>query len=325
MARRDPTEEQLSRLVALREDDDHERVRQELERALTQKKSALVVARAAELVVELGAEGLESTLEDAFHRLLVDPFKRDKGCRGKTAVVKALVELERPASGVYRAGIGYRQPEPVWGGSEDVAAQVRGWCAHGLVRMRHADSMLEVVPLLVDPERPARLAAVDALGDSGQVAAQAVLRLKVLNGDEEPEVIGECFNSLLRLDAERSLEFVAGFLPSEDSALAELAALALGESRLEEAIEPLRRQLEVAVDSELRRSLYLGLSLTRRERAIEILVDEVEEEAIGRARQALRALALHRFDDALRERLEPLVMARSDRELEEIWRQDLAI
>ncbi len=325
MARRDPTEEQLSRLVALREEDDRERLREELDRALQQKKSALVVARAAELVVELGVDGLEASLEAAFRRMLVDPFQRDKGCRGKTAVVKALVELEQPASEIFRTGITFRQMEPVWGGSEDVAAQVRGWCAHGLVRMRHADAILEITPLLVDSERPARLAAVDALGDSGLVAAQAVLRLKILSGDEEPEVLGECFNSLLRLDAERSLGFVARFLESEDVALAEAAALALGESRQEEAIDRLRRQLEATVDPELRRSLYLGLSLTRRERAIELLVQEVEEEAIGRARQALHALALHRFDDALRERLEPLVRDRGDRELEEIWDRELAV
>ena len=276
MARRDPTEEQLSRLVALREENDRQRVREELDRALQQKKSAVVVARAAELVAELGVDGLAPSLEAAFRRLLVDPFKRDKGCRGKTAVAKALVELEQPASEIFLTGITYRQMEPVWGGSEDVASQVRGWCAHGLVRMRHADAILAVTPLLVDSERPARLAAVDALGDSGQVAAQAVLRLKVLSGDEEPEVLGECFNSLLRLDAERSLDFVAGFLESDEPAWAESAALALGESRLEEAIDPLRRQLEVTVDSELRRSLYLGLSLTRRERALEILVDRLQ-------------------------------------------------
>lgn len=323
MARRDPIEERLAHLAALRQEDDGDKVRSELEAALVQKRSGLLVAKAAELVAELGVDGLAEQMEGAFPRLLVDPLKRDKGCLAKTALAKALVELERPASEIFLAGVHYVQLEPVWGGSTDAASALRGWCAHGLVRMRHGEAMLEIAPLLVDPERPARIAAAEALGDSGQLAAEALLRLKIHSGDEEPEVVGECFTSLLRLEPERSLPFVGRFLADGDPAVAEGAALALGESRREEAIDLLQDRLEVTVDADVRRALYLALALTRRERAIDLLVKEVESGPSGRAAQALRALALHRFDDGLRERLRELVVARRDRVLEKVWEEEL--
>lgn len=322
MAKQMDIEDHLSLLAGLREEQDSSRIQQELETALKQKRSGLLVAKAAELIAELGVVGLESLMEQAFDRLMVQPLKRDKGCLGKTALAKALVEVEHSAARVFKAGLPYTQLEPAWGGPVDTAAQLRGWCAHGLVRSRYPNAVLEITPRLVDPERPARLAAVDALGDSGQTAAEAVLRLKILCGDEEPEVLSECFNSLFRIEPHRSLEFVAGFLDDQDANLAEAAALGLGESRLEEAVDLLHQQADRTVDEERRRSLYLGLSLTRRQRALDLLVDEVDQGPIGRARDALKALAVHSHDTGLRERLEEMVDPRRDRDLDRIWRED---
>lgn len=328
MARRDPIEERLDRLADLRHEEDGQVIAKELTAALSQKRSGLLVARAAKAVVELAdrlqLDGLISTLEGAFRRLLIDPVKRDKGCLGKIEIAKALVELEQPSTEVFLAGLRYVQMEPVWGGSVDVAAALRGWCAHGLVRSRLGEAVLRVAPLLADGERPTRVAAAEALGDSGQMAAEAVLRLKAVAGDEEPEVVGECFQSLLRLDAQRSWPFVLEFLDVDEPAVVESAALALGESRLEEVIEPLRRAVEGTVDGELQRSLYLALSLTRRQRALDFLEQEVEEGSTGRARRALKALALHRHEDTLRRRLGDFVEERRDRELQRIWQEDFA-
>lgn len=326
MARRDPIEERIAQLAELRQEDDRDVILKELESTLTQKRSGLLVARAAKMVGELAhsfdLQSLVPTMEGAFRRLLVDPLKRDKGGLGKTELAKALVEMDQPAVEVYLAGIGYVQMEPVWGGSVDVASQLRGWCAHGLVRMKHSEAMLRVAPMLVDSERPTRLAAAEALGDSGQLAAEAVLRLKTVAGDEEPEVVGECFQSLLRLEAQRSWPFVVEFLKDDEPAIIENAALALGESRLKEVIEPLRTSVEETIDSDLQRSLYLALSLTRRQEAIDFLEQEVEEGSLGRARQALAALALHRHEDGLRQRLQEHVESRRDRELRRIWQEE---
>ncbi len=322
MAKKDPLEDKLEHLSRLRQQDDSEVIRNGLRAALTQKRYGLLVAKAADLVAELGVTGLEREKQEAFFRLTRDPLKRDKGCAGKTALAKALVEMEQSAPEVFATGLRFVQPEPSWGGSTDTAAQLRGWCAHGLVRMRHPRAVLRITPLLVDPERPTRLAAVDALGDSGQAAAEALLRLKVLTGDEEPEVIAECFNSLLRLEPERSLPFIGDFLDSEDPTVAEAAALALGDSRSEEAIEILEGRLEVTLDEDRQRSLYLALALTRRQRAMDLLVDAVSQGSMGRARAALKALALNRHDDSLRAKLREYLDSRPDRVLEQIWRQD---
>lgn len=332
MTRRDTTEEGLAALAALRQEDDPEVVRQQLTVALSQKRSGLLVARAAKLLVELGRgfdQGLDAasllpTMEGAFRRLLVNPLKRDKGCFGKTELAKALVELEQPATETFLSGLRFVQLEPVWGGSVDAASSLRGWCAHGLVRSRHPEAMLRLAPLLVDGERPTRLAAAEALGDSGQMAAEALLRLKVTSGDDEPEVIGECCQSLLRLEPQRSWPFVAELLDHPEPSTVEAAALALGESRLEEVIEPLRRRLEATVDDDLQRSFYLALALTRRQQAIDLLEEEVDEGPIGRARWALVALAMHRHDEALHQRLSEHVKRRRDKELERIWREDFA-
>lgn len=327
MARRDPVEERLNALVELRQEDDPQVILKQLDAALTQKRSALVVARAAKLVVELGEKmdlrSLVPTMEGAFRRLLVSPLERDKGCHGKTELAKALVAMEQPATDVFLSGLRYVQMEPVWGGSVDAAAAVRGWCAHGLVRSRHPEALLEVAPLLVDSERPTRLAAAAALGDSGQMAAEAVLRLKVVSGDDEPEVLGECCQALLRLDDQRSWPFVAELLVHPEPATVEAAALALGGSRLQEVIEPLVQCLERNLDDDLRRSLCLALALTRRQRAFDVLLEEVDEGPIGRARAALSALAMHRHDGALKARLGEIVERRGDEEMQRIWRQEL--
>ncbi len=326
MAPRDPVEERLNALAELVQEGDPQVILRQLESALTQKRSGLVVARAAKLTVELGQRfdlrTLVPSLEGAFRRLLVEPLKRDKGCFGKIELAKALVELEQPSTEIFLSGLYFVQLEPVWGGSVDAAAPVRGWCAHGLVRSRHPEAVLKVAPLLVDGERPTRLAAAEALGDSGQMAAEAVLRLKVTSGDDEPEVVGECCQSLLRLDGQRSWPFVAGLLDHAELSNVEAAALALGESRLQDAIEPLARCLDTQVDEDLQRSLYLALALTRRQPALDLLEEEVDDGPIGRARLALAALALHRHDEALRSRLGVYVERRRDEELRRIWRQE---
>lgn len=326
MPKRDPIEERVAALAQLRDEERSEVVRQELQKAVEQKRSGFLVSRAAKMVAELANKHdltpLVPSLQGAFKRLLVSPIKRDKGCLGKIELCRALVEMEEPASEVYLAGITCAQREPVWGGSVDVAAALRGWSAHGLVRMRHGEAMLHVAPLLADPEHPARKAAAEALGDSGQMAAEAVLRLKAASGDEEPEVLGACFESLLRIDGERSWKFVVTYLDEAEPAVVEAAALALGESRLEETIGPLLACAERIVDQDLQRSIYLALALSRRPEAQDALEAVVEEGPIGRARLCLGALALQRHDGGLRERLRKHLEGRRDRELERIWGEE---
>lgn len=316
MPKRPSLEDQLDRLSDLRDEPDRAVARQALAKALASKASHLLPARAAKVAAVLGIDDLEQEMAAAFDRLMVEPTKRDKGCVGKTALAKALLDLGLDATGVFLAGIRHVQLEPVWGGSEDMAQELRAWCAQGLARSGHPDSILELVPLLVDPKRPPRLAAARALGEVGRVEAEPLLRLKALAGDEEPEVVGECLASLLHLEPRRSLDFVGEFLHHRDAVLAEAAALALGESRLEGAVDLLARRLEdTIVDPELRRALFLGLAMSRRQSAFDLLLERVEDGGSAEASQALTALALHRHDEALNEKVEEILDGRNDRNL----------
>ena len=55
--------------------------------------SNYVVSKAAELYADLGIRELAPELIRAFDRSMLDAAKTDLQCRGKTAIVKALVEL----------------------------------------------------------------------------------------------------------------------------------------------------------------------------------------------------------------------------------------
>src|SRR5262249_11165043 len=131
-------------------------------------------------------------------------------------------------------GARYVQLEPVWGGSQDTAANLRVACAFGLVRVHARGVITYLVDLLCDPEKPARAGAAQALAYSETEAAGLLLRFKARVGDSEPEVISECFGGLLKLAPEESVPFVAEFLTSPDSAVQEAAILALGDSRRRE-------------------------------------------------------------------------------------------
>ena len=132
---------------------------------------------------------------------------------------------------------------------------LRGICAQGLALMAHPDALTECVTLLVDKWIPARVGAIRAIANAGLPAGELLLRLKALAGDEEDEVTAECFAALLRLAPTSSLEFVAKFLRSSSEALAESAALVMGESRLAAAFQFLRNAWERIANAPLRRTL----------------------------------------------------------------------
>src|SRR5262249_17630268 len=171
---------------------------------------------------------------------MTNPSALDKGCTATTEIVGALYVLEHPATDVYLRGIRHVQLEGAFGPPVDNAAQLRGRCAMGLVTTHYADALYEVVALLVDSETEARMGAARALGCAGGEAAVLALRLKILTGDADPEVLGECFSGLVLCDAERSLGFIAQYMDDQDDAVAEAAILALGGSRLPRGSQELK-------------------------------------------------------------------------------------
>lgn len=293
--------------------------------------NGLLVATATEAVVSGDEDdpvidrALLERLPAAFERLMHDPVQRDPQCRGKAAIARALRRAEAQGDEVFLAGVRHVQHEPVWGGRVDSAAALRGVCLMALVEQHHPRAMVEAARLLADPQAAARTAAARALAASGRTeVAEPLVRLRVEVGEREAEVLGECLGALLQLAPGPNLEVVAHLLGADDEGAAEAAALALGESRLSGALEPLRAQAERTVTRARRRVVLLAIALLRSDEAWSYLVELVEHGPPGAAVEAIEALAAFRHDERLRQRLQEVVQRRGDAALTRALAEQLA-
>ena len=164
--------------------------------------------------------------------------------------------------------------------------------------------------LLVDREADARVGAVRALAWSGRPESVPLLRLKVLQEDPSVDVRGECFTALLAIAPGSSVDFVARNLDSPDAAVAEAAALALGESHLAAAVEALVTKWGVHPRETLRSALVAALALARSDSAFDFLFSRIETANEKIAVEIISALALYRHDDRIRNRIAALVEQR---------------
>jgi hypothetical protein len=306
MRRRDPIEDALNTLSELRRQPDSERLR-----AFLGNRSNLVVAKAARIAGDLRITELVPDLAAAFHRLMADAAKLDKGCAGTTAIVGALYGMDYDSADVYLKGVRHIQMESAYGPPVDAAAQLRGDSALGLVGTRHTDALFEVVRLLADKEPRARMGAARAIGSLVGETGELLLLLKVLAGDSEPDVLGECFSGMLACGAERSLRFVQGYLDHEDQAIAEAAILALGASRLPGAIDALREKWGRTVHGPIRKTLLLALATARQDSALEFLLSLVAEGDARVASEVVAALRAYRNDERMRKALEEALEKRA--------------
>ena len=271
----------------------------------------VVVARAAEAIAACRLFAAVPALQAAFMRLInaSQPATVDKTCRAKEALVVALDELRLDDPAPYLRGIRHVQFEPVYGGRVDTAGTLRGHCAIALARLRHADAHLALAPLLFDTEVPTRVATIKALAYLGGRASEAMLRMLVAAGEEHPDVLIECFAALLQLDADRSLLFLADCLHAPRRPQVEQAALAIGQSRLDEAVPILRACWETNTDFTLRKPLLFALALTRAEEAFALLLTIMRDADLTTSLLACDALALFGIDRRYRERIAEVVAA----------------
>lgn len=145
---------------------------------------------------------------------------------------------------------------------------------------------------------------------------ELILRQKIMHGDESVEVMSECFSSLMHVEAERSLDFVADYLRHNDEILSQAAAWSLGESRLDEAMDLLIEASEqILITSSLEYSLFESIAMQRKNKATDYLITNVEQSATNRSCNALKALSLFDYDDKLRARLQLVVTARDDEKI----------
>jgi HEAT repeat protein len=315
MAGKRTLEERLAALHALRANPTTDAAIAALHQALADKSNHLV-AEAARIVGESEIAQLESDLVRAFERFMIDPLKTDKGCRAKAAIAEALYRIGSTQEELFLQGVRYVQLEPTYGGREDTAANLRGVCALGLVRANYPHVMVELAHLLADQESDARIAAARAIAYAQQDAGVPLLHFKALSGDQDPQVMLACFDALLRLSPELSLPFAAGFLRCDDLAVGEAAAMALGESRIEEALGFLVAAWEEVLDPDFRRTVLVAIALLRHEEAIAFLLSLLADGSPAVASAAIEALGMYRQDDNVWQRVRQLAGEREDVEYE---------
>jgi HEAT repeat protein len=281
-------------------------------RQVLQSKHAIAVARAAKIVGKANLSGLISNLVAAFERLMLNAAATDPNCIAKKQIAEALYRLDYSQETLFLNGIRHVQMESAWGGKVDTASGLRGICALGLVRMSYPEVMVELADLLADPEPEARIGAVRAIAYSENPQGVPLLRLKVKVGDKDPQVLSECFMGLLKLAPAQSLALVAEFLDRPEAQICEMAALALGESRLPEAFSILRDWWQRTRNEELRQSALLAIAMLRQDAALEFLLALVTEGKLAEAKEAVVALDLYRQDRYLWQRICEAIKQRGD-------------
>src|SRR5262245_6505635 len=229
-------------------------------------KRSLVAARAARLIKEHGIDGFDDDLKDVFVRFLRDPVKSDPSCQAKLAAIEALDYGESMDAEPFLRAVRHVQRESV-----DTAAGLRARGVFALARIGHADFDLVVAELLSDPLPPVRQAALDALVHRGDRAGAGLALLKLGIGDEDPLVTVAAMSALLALAPAWGVARLRAVLEAQGEEQRELAAVALGQSRGDEALTVLLEALERGTRAEEREPLLRGIGLHRSDRALEAM------------------------------------------------------
>ena len=307
-------------------DPDSDRVTATVRTALDDRH-CLLVKHAAEICEERLIFDLEADLLEAYRRFLKKPVRNDPNCTAKEAIARALVALDSQEVDFFISGLRYHQNEPVWGGTEDTAINLRVSCAMGLVNTSYSRALIELVSLLYDLNAHARKGAVRAIVFTQPLAAEAVLRAKALAGDTDPDVTGETLSALLQISPFESKAFVANFLdPDTDPMLRQSVALAIGASKLDEALDILQScWSSKPFKEEQDNVLLLGAILHRSEKAFDWLLDVVVGGDRASAEFVVEELVIYSTDKYLGERIEAAVFEREDDNLtaifNETWRK----
>ncbi len=274
-------DDELAALEALR-DVPPEAAEPELAKALNLRNNFLV-AKAAAMTLHHRLTSLTPNLAAAFPRFLENSAKSDPQCWAKNALAKALAAFEYQEPEPFLAGMRHIQLEPVWGGSTDTAATLRGTCALALVQCRAINShqvLMHLTPLFADKELSVRVNVARAIEQVGTDSAGLLLRLRAELASDEAELLGACYAGVLALEGSAAIPWAAHFLASEDDAAAE-AAMAIAQTHTSEAFQLLRATFGKARDPWFRTAVLSAIALTRQEEATDWLLDLIASEQIA--------------------------------------------
>jgi len=268
-----------------------------LRKALTDR-SNLIVAEAAKAASELHLSELIPDLLATFGRLFEEAVKSDPKCWGKTAIIKALAQLDYSESPPFLRGSQHIQMEPVYGGREDSAVQLRANSFLALVQctdVTRFEVLRHLVNAMSDPADPVRIEAVRAMHQLGGDECVLLLRLKASVGDRRPLIIGHVFDALLSMERDQAVSLVAGYLRTDDEALRDEAALALGASRLPSGLKELiKTWKEIRSEEEgFSEILLRAISSSRLSESIDFLLDLLRTGTARQSAAAAEALKLH--------------------------------
>ena len=287
-------------------------------RKVVKGKYSFAIAPATKVIIEHRLTQLIPDLISTFERMLINAEKSDPGCKAKWAIANTLYQLEQPDADLFLSGIRHVQLEPVCGGSEDTAPNLRSLCALGLVQANYYDVMNELADLLVDPSPEARAGAARAIGYSENPAGVPLLRLKMNISDREPSVLSECFIATLKLSDDRTKVFEA--LENGTEQVQELAAIALSEARIPGTFEAIRQQWKKTRSPELRQSFLLSTAILRADEATDFLVDLVARGNPQDATDAFMALDIYKQTTDVWQQVESAVKQRSDDSIAKLCR-----
>ena len=302
MARRKTLEEELHELAPVAANPRCEEA-PTLLRAALQSKRSHVAARAAGLIKRHLLEGYAKDLTAAFTRFLDDPVKSDPGCAAKFGAIEALDYTEHMDPAPFLVGVRHIQLEPSWGPPVDTAPPLRSRSALALARLHHEDLSLILGELMNDKEPPCRQAAADALGLHGDRSGAALLLFKLRLGDEDPLVTLACMSALISLAPDFALATLRPMLAEGN----ELAALALGQSKRDDAAELLCEALADCAISKDRALLIRGLALHRSDRALAALLDLIANGSAADATAVQAALEPRYFEPGLEKKVRDAV------------------
>lgn len=313
----------LEALRALRSTPDHPEAVEQLQKALTDRNNH-VVATAAAIAAELRLEPLLPDLLTAFDRFFVDPTRSDPSCLAKTAIAKALRELGHRGADAFVRGLTHVQLEPAWGGRADSATNLRATCALALpdTQLDDLSVLTYLSDALADRDKQVRADSAAAIAALGRSEGALPLRLKLLLGDADADVLGQCFTALLSVAPAGAVAFIARFLESSNEDVQLEAASALAQCRDPEALEVLRAFWQGALlSSPLRRALLMSLGASPQSCAADLLLDVIERDPDELALTAVVALATSRFHAELRQKVSAAVARRQSGRLSAAFEQ----
>jgi hypothetical protein len=290
-------------------------------------RNNFLVSKAAKLAADADLAVLLPDVLAAFDRFFIDAAKTDPQCWAKNALSKALVKLGHRSKDEYLRGMRHHQMEPVWGGQSDTAGALRGTCTHALVDcpgISDADLLTALLEPLTDSDKTVRMEAARAMAAVGGVSAALLLRLRALLGpalrdQDEPEVLGAVYSSLLSLDGKAAIPLVAGALEEGDDTAAE-AAFALADLRSTEALAALLARLRAGADAWFTSVLLSAIALTRLPEAVDFLLAAIARGA-REAPEAIEAVGRTAPSPELRTRVEQAVEQADSLRLRQAFRE----